>query len=132
MECAAGLMRRKAGMNGGARTPSKSQTDIVKCFTNVLIEKTRMIVSRTLFMKITLTVLSVAALAGSVASAAEISGKIKVTGTPPPEKQITLDPLCGKFAANGLTTRHYVVGADKGLANVFVYVKEGAKPTPAS
>jgi len=91
-----------------------------------------MIVSRTLFMKKTLMVLSVAALAGSVASAAEISGKIKLNGTPPPEKKITLDPMCGKLSPNGLTTRHYLVGADKGLANVFVYVKEGAKPTPAS
>jgi plastocyanin len=83
-------------------------------------------------MKKTLLVLSVAALAGSVASAAEISGKIKLTGTPPPEKQITLDPLCGKLSASGLTTRHYVVGPDKGLANVFVYVKEGAKPVAAT
>jgi plastocyanin len=85
-----------------------------------------------LFMKKTLMVLSVAALAGSVASAAEISGKIKLNGTPPPEKKITLDPMCGKLATGGLTTRHYVVGPDKGLANVFVYVKEGAKATPAT
>lgn len=81
-------------------------------------------------MKKSLIVLSVAALAGSVASAADISGTIKLTGTPPPEKQITLDPMCGKLATSGLKTRHYVVGADKGLANVFVYVKEGAKATP--
>jgi len=83
-------------------------------------------------MKTTLMVLSVAAIAGSVASAAEISGKIKLTGTPPPEKQITLDPLCGKIAPGGLSTRHFVVGPDKGLANVFVWVKEGAQPTPAT
>ena len=81
-------------------------------------------------MKKTLLVLSVAALAGSVASAADISGKIKLTGTPPPEKQITPDAMCGKLATGGLATRHYVTSADKGLANVFVYVKEGAKPTP--
>ncbi len=83
-------------------------------------------------MKTTLTVLTVAALAGTVASAAEISGKIKVTGTPPPEKQITLDAMCGKLSPGGLATRHYVMGADKGLGNVFVYVKEGAKPAPAT
>ena len=81
-------------------------------------------------MKTTLTVLTLAALAGTVASAAEISGKVKLTGTPPAEKIIALDAMCGKLSPNGLTTRHYVVGADKGLANVFVYVKEGAKPTP--
>ena len=79
-------------------------------------------------MKTTLTVLTVATLAGSVALGAEITGKIKLTGTPAPEKKITLDAMCGKLApAAGLTTRHYVVSPDKGLANVFVYVKEGAK-----
>src|ERR1044071_8569340 len=81
-------------------------------------------------MKMTLKILTVAALAGSVASAAEISGKIKLTGTPPPEKPITLDVGCGKVQTTPITTRHYVVSADKGLANVFVYGKEGAKPTP--
>jgi hypothetical protein len=96
-----------------------------------LIENYRMLRSRTLFMKKTLFVLSVAALAGSVASAAEISGKIKLTGTPPPEKQITPDAMCGKLAGGALATRHYITGADKGLANVFVYVKEGAKASPA-
>jgi plastocyanin len=84
-----------------------------------------------LFMKKTLTVLTVAVLAGSVASSAEISGKVKLNGTPPPEKPITLDPPCAKLQPNPIATRHYVVGADKGLANVFVYVKEGAKSTPA-
>jgi hypothetical protein len=82
-------------------------------------------------MKTTLTVLTVATLAGGVALGAEITGKIKLTGTPPPEKKITLDAMCGKLApAAGLTTRHYLTSPDKGLANVFVYVKEGAKPAP--
>ncbi|HTD68348.1 MAG TPA: carboxypeptidase regulatory-like domain-containing protein [Candidatus Limnocylindria bacterium] len=76
-------------------------------------------------MKTTLTVLTLAALAGA-ASAAEISGKVKLNGTPPPEKTITPDAACGKLSPK-LATRHYVVSDDKGLANVFVYVKEGAK-----
>ena len=80
-------------------------------------------------MKMTLTLLTLAALAGT-ASAAEISGKVKLSGTPPPEKTEAADAGCGAMAAT-VTTRHYVVGADKGLGNVFVYVKEGAKPTPA-
>lgn len=78
-------------------------------------------------MKKTLTVLTCAALAGSVASAAEISGKIKLSGTPPPEKTITMDANCGKLQPKPVTTRHYAVGADQGLADVFIYVKEGAK-----
>ena len=81
-------------------------------------------------MKTTLTVLTLAALAGT-ASAAEISGKVKLSGTPPPEKSEAADVGCGAMAAT-VTTRHYVVGADKGLGNVFVYVKEGAKATPAA
>ena len=81
-------------------------------------------------MKKTLTVLSIAALAASVASAAEISGKVTLSGTPAPEKAITLDATCGKLQPKPITTRHYVVGADKGLADVFVYVK-GAAPAPA-
>ena len=81
-------------------------------------------------MKKTLTVLSIAALAASVASAAEISGKVTLSGTPAPEKAITLDASCGKLQPKPITTRHYVVGADKGLADVFVYVK-GAAPAAA-
>ena len=78
-------------------------------------------------MKKTLTVLSLVALAASVATAAEISGKVTLAGTPPAEKVITLDAACGKLQPNPISTRFYVVGADKGLADVFVYVKEGAK-----
>ncbi len=83
-------------------------------------------------MKQTLTILTVAAVAGTFATAAEISGKVTLTGTPPPEKPIALDAQCGKLQEKPITTRHYVVGADKGLGNVFVYVKEGAKATPAT
>lgn len=82
-------------------------------------------------MKLTLGLITVAAIAGSAASAADITGKVKVSGTPPPEKQIQLDPTCGKLHDKPLTTRHYVVGADSGLGNVFVYIKEGAKSQPA-
>jgi hypothetical protein len=60
-----------------------------------------------------------------LATAAEITGKVKLTGTPPPEKPIPLDAACGKVQPNKITTRHYVVGADSGLGNVFVWIKEG-------
>jgi plastocyanin len=82
-------------------------------------------------MKLTLSVVTAAALAGSLATAADITGKVKLTGTPPPEKPIALDPTCGKMHEKPITTRHYVVGEGSGLANVFVYVKEGAKPGAA-
>lgn len=82
-------------------------------------------------MKLTVGLFAVTALAGSFVTAAEISGKITLTGTPPPEKTIQFDPTCGKMHDKPVTTRHYVVGEGNGLANVFVYVKEGAKPGAA-
>ena len=80
-------------------------------------------------MKSTSAFLVIAALAGSfqAASAAELSGKVKLKGTPKPEVPIQLDATCGKMHSKPVTTRHYVVGQDNGLANVFVYVKSGAQ-----
>jgi hypothetical protein len=74
------------------------------------------------------------ALAGACLSlsGAEITGKVKLKGEPKPEVPITLDATCGPLHPTPITTRHYVVGADKGLANVFVYVKQGAAPAPAT
>jgi hypothetical protein len=70
--------------------------------------------------------------------AGDLSGKVTLKGTPPAEKEITplsKDANCGKIRAQSPTTRHYVVGADNGLANVFVYVKKGLEgktfPVPA-
>jgi hypothetical protein len=57
-------------------------------------------------------------------TAAEISGKVTLNGTPPAEKKVAFDALCGKLHTKDAFTRHYVVGADKGLANVLVYLKE--------
>lgn len=80
-------------------------------------------------MKSTSAFLVIAALAGAfhAASAAELSGKVKLKGTAKPEVPIQLDATCGKMHTKPLTTRHYVVGQDNGLANVFVYVKAGAQ-----
>lgn len=83
-------------------------------------------------MKSYITGIVMAALAGSlqVCAAADITGKVKLKGTPKPEMTIDLasspDKFCGKAHEGAVTTRHYVVGPDHGLANVFVYIKEGA------
>ncbi len=54
-----------------------------------------------------------------------IFGRVTLRGTPPPEKDILLDPGCGKLhAGGGLKTRFYAVGADRGLADVAVYLRE--------
>jgi hypothetical protein len=78
---------------------------------------------------------SVVVLAGSLqwAAAGDITGKITLKGTPPPPKTIAYDDTCSKLNPTVLTTRHYVVGKDNGLANVFVYISkglEGKKFTP--
>src|SRR5437867_2135776 len=89
-------------------------------------------------MKIPL--LTVLALGGSLQllPAADITGKVVLKGTPPPEIKIDplmADPNCGKLHTEPVTTRHYLVSKDGGLANVFVYVKKGLEgktfPTPA-
>ncbi len=85
-------------------------------------------------MKPYLGCLTAAALAGSLQMVlgAEISGKIKLKGAPKPEIPIPLDATCGAMHSGPITTRHYVVGADNGLANVFVYIKTGAAKAPAT
>lgn len=83
-------------------------------------------------MKASLSCLAVVILAGAwqTLSAAELTGKVKLKGQPKSEIPVTLDATCGPMHSTPLTTRHYVVGADKGLANVFVWIKQGASPTP--
>ena len=81
--------------------------------------------------------LSVLVLAGSLqwASAGDVTGKVTLKGTPPPPKTIEYDDTCSKLHPTVLTTRHYVVGKDDGLANVFVYISkglEGKKFTPST
>jgi plastocyanin len=60
------------------------------------------------------------------ASAADITGTITLTGTPPPEKvndQITSDPNCGKLHTEPVKTQFYVVGTKGELKDVVVYLK---------
>jgi hypothetical protein len=59
------------------------------------------------------------------ATAAEITGKVSLKGTPPPERKIEFDATCGKLHAEPKTTRHFLVSPDGGLANAFVYLKAG-------
>ncbi len=69
----------------------------------------------------------VMALAGVIhgATASDITGKVTLKGTPPPETTIVFDQMCGKLNAAPATTRRYQVGEGGGLANVLVYVKTG-------
>src|SRR5258708_15209638 len=86
-------------------------------------------------MKPYLSCLAVVAVTGlcQSLSAAEITGKVKLKGEPKPEVPVPLDSTtCGPIVHTPITTRHYVVAPDKGLANVFVYIKKGAPPIPAA
>jgi hypothetical protein len=71
--------------------------------------------------------LGILALTGSLQMvlAGDVTGKVTLKGTPPPEKTIAFDDTCSKLHPTVSTTRHYVVGADNGLANVFVYISKG-------
>jgi hypothetical protein len=69
------------------------------------------------------------ALLGSI-EAGNLTGRVVLVGTPPPEIVVTAtdlarDPRCAALHTEPLTTRHHVVGEEGGLANVVVYVKEG-------
>src|SRR5665213_366774 len=71
--------------------------------------------------------LIVIALTGSwqIASAGDVTGKVTLKGTPPPEKPIAFTDTCSPLNPKVTTTRHYVVGKDNGLANVVIYISKG-------
>jgi hypothetical protein len=60
-------------------------------------------------------------------SAADLTGKVVLKGTPKAELTIDMsaDPKCGALHDKPVTTRHYVVDKDGGLANVLVFIKSG-------
>lgn len=60
-----------------------------------------------------------------------IAGSVVLQGTPPPERTIFFDAVSAQLqATNRVTTRHYVVGTNRGLANVLVYVKGDLRSVP--
>src|SRR2546423_309269 len=100
-----------------------------------MLASTQKLIDRvTSIMKSYTTGLALAALAASlqVASAAEVTGKITLKGTPNPEIPIDRGDICGKLHNGPVTTRHFVVGPNHELANVFVYIKDGAPKAPPS
>jgi plastocyanin len=73
---------------------------------------------------------------GTAANAGNITGTVKLSGTPPSEKVITPlieDATCGKLVKGKPTTRFYVVGPNQELADVVVMLKNvSGKSTGAS
>jgi hypothetical protein len=72
-----------------------------------------------------LTSAIVLACSAELVSAGDITGKVTLKGTPPPETTIAYDDTCSKLHPTVPTTRRYLVGKDQGLANVFVYISKG-------
>lgn len=112
---------------------------LVKCFTQCLLAF-RPAVNLGHFeleqnMKTYFGTLLALGLVAQVATAGDITGTIKLEGTPPPEKPITvMDPTClGLHNGKIPTTEFYVVGANQGLRDVVVYLKGvSAKSTGAT
>ncbi len=74
--------------------------------------------------------LALAAVLGALssASAADLTGKVTLKGTPAPEKALPIDlkdGTCGKMHKEVPKTRFYVTGADGGLAEVMIVVRSG-------
>ena len=80
-------------------------------------------------MKLNHTLVAVAGFAAALqfATAGNITGKVTLSGTPPPEKPITPlieDATCGKLLGGAKpTTKFFVVGANKELADVIVVLQ---------
>ncbi len=74
-----------------------------------------------------LTVASVVLTSAVTVSAGDITGKINLKGTPPPERALPLDPACGaSFKKNnpgGKPTTRFFASKDGGLGDVFISVK---------
>src|SRR5262249_25590588 len=63
-----------------------------------------------------------------------ITGKVRVTGEKPRERNISMDanPACAKIHPNGVPSQEVLLSPDGGLANVLVYLKAGlGKQFPA-
>lgn len=57
-----------------------------------------------------------------------ITGVVRLRGTPPPEKLLPIDPTCSAILDRKIpNTRFYVVGANAGLGDVFVYIRSGSR-----
>ena len=60
------------------------------------------------------------------AGSANLVGTVFLQGTPPvPAQQPMKERICGNAEAYVIKSRQYVVGANGGLADVFVYIKSG-------
>lgn len=64
---------------------------------------------------------------------ADVTGKISFSGASPkmPKMKMDADKTCKAMHSTSVSSEEVVVNANNTLKNVFIYVKEGAKPTAA-
>ena len=67
---------------------------------------------------------------GSSGAGFSLTGWATLTGKPKPEISIDLGSTCSSLRAGKVTTRHFVVSPEGGLANVLVYVQNAPRVTP--
>jgi len=88
-------------------------------------------------MKLSFALLTALVLAGvaQFATAADVTGTVTLSGTPPAAieiKPLEADPVCGKLNGGKAFTEFYVVGANKELADTIVMLKgDNLKPAQA-
>lgn len=88
-------------------------------------------------MNRSLAIVAIVTAGMQLANAGNITGKVTLKGTPPPEKEIAQikdDVNCGKLHTEAVKTRFFVVGAGGELADVVVMLKgvPNAKSTGSS
>jgi hypothetical protein len=72
----------------------------------------------------------VSGVTGNSGAGFSLTGWAMLTGKPKPETPIDLGPTCSSLRAGKVTTRHFVVSPEGGLANVLVYVQNARHGTP--
>jgi len=68
--------------------------------------------------------------AGRTSDRPGLTGRVTLVGVPQPEVRIPMDPTCGRLRPGPVTTRHFVVSADGGLANVLVWIRNNLRASP--
>jgi hypothetical protein len=72
----------------------------------------------------------VASVTGNSGAGFSLDGWAILTGKPKPEIPIDLGPTCSSLRAGKVTTRHFIVSREGGLANVLIYIQNARHGTP--
>lgn len=113
-------------MNASMRHRKTWQSVLAGKHTSVTLNRFLLLTKQIMKLNSVIVLTAGLGLAMQVAVAGDITGTVKLNGTPPAEKDITPlkeDPACGKLHSSMPTTHFYEVGSDKGLADAVVMLK---------